>query len=136
MSVEANVEHINWQYNLNTRGDFDFSFYFSDKQCHEQLWQKIAELIPKYINYYKYPSTYKELALDLLGFHEEVSNNCYACNVATVKYEVICSRCPLIRNNCYGLGWFDFSDGIYKQNLELALKGAKALANAWREGDE
>lgn len=134
MNIEANKEHIEWQYDLCTRGDFDWSFYFSDKQCHIQLWQKIAELLPRHFEDYKYPATYKELALDLLGFYEEVSNDCYACDVATVGYEVNCDYCPLPVHCCV-LGFQDFSDGVYKHDLELAMKGAKSLREAWREGE-
>lgn len=139
MEELSNVEKcIVSQYKLSIAGDFDFSFYFSNKQCHEQLWNKMIEILPKYFGYYKKPTTFKELALNILGFHEEVNNYCYACDSASISDNYVdCEYCPLAgkMNHCCVLGWEDFSKGVYTNNLELALKGAKSLAVAWKGGE-
>lgn len=124
------------QYEESIVGNFDWSFYFSNKQCHEQLWNKIVEILPEYFGYYKQPFAYKNIALDLLGFYEKVTNHCYACHSAksVSDYHINCDYCP-IPIHCSVWGWKDFTDGLYKDNLELALKGAKSLTKAWREGE-
>lgn len=124
------------QYEESIVGDFDWSFYFSNKQCHTQLWNKIVEILPYQFGYYKQPDTYKRIALEVLGFREKVTNSCYACHSAkkSSKYRVNCNRCPL-PTHCYAMGWNDFCDGLYKDNLELAIKGAKSLSTAWKGGE-
>ncbi len=155
MDLVANRVYINTEFYRNTTCDFDWSVYYTAKECHIAMWNEIINMV-KTLNtdihlYYSTVTTMKYYALWGMGFEPSSLNSCcFACTIASERAEKAnhhdtCLFCPLM-HGCYPVRevpkgvitghYKKFSDAFGDADVEKMIKYAEQIRDDWESEGE
>lgn len=152
MDIVTSRAYINAEFHKNVKCDFDWSVYYTPKECHIAMWNEIINMITTMDiwRYYSTVATLKFYALGELGFDRPSLNSlCFACTVAHERAERAgihdtCRFCPL-KHGCYPVRAVpkELIAGHYKkfcvafnnQDIPKMIKYAEQIRDDWEEGE-
>lgn len=150
MDLVANRAYINREFYNSVACNFDWSVYYTTKECHIAMWNTIIDMIKennKWV-YCREVSTLKCCALNELGFDSTALDSlCYACTIAGERakkavHHDACKFCPL-KHSCYldeeeeevAGHYKKFCNAFYDKYIEEMVKYAEYIRDDWKERD-
>ena len=127
------------EYGVNCVSDIEDDERITKEEAvrrHRELWNKIAEMIKENgCAAYNWNGDYIKLkALDILGYDENIKNDCWCCEYDILRSteQNTCKNCPIKWNDqyCYDSEYRDFCRTLdAKDDDDEAYRIAKVIAN-------